>query len=80
MAIRGKVMKQSKRDAKLDSLLGKRVYISFLKGHGEPMRGILKWNNQFVKERFHSFSYYIEQKDGEQYFFKKSYVTYVREI
>ena len=73
-------MKQSKRDAVLDALLGKKVYLVFKANHGKPITGILQWNNKFEPERFHSWSYYIEKDNGERVFFKKSYVNYAREV
>lgn len=77
--LREKAMKNNKRDAKLDSLLGKKVYLCFY--DGDYVIGILGWQDAYNSETgLKPFCYYVEKANGSHLCFRKSCVKYVSEI
>lgn len=72
-------MKQNKRDKKLDSLLGKKVYICFY--DGDYVIGILGWQDAYDPDTgIKPFCYYAKKANGSHLCFRKSHVKYVSEI
>ena len=72
-------MKNSKRDKKLDSLLGKKVEIIF--DNQNAVKGRLGWQNFCAPDMGRkAFSYYIKKADGTCFSFRKSHVIYAREV
>lgn len=71
-------MKNSKRDEKLDALLGKEVIIRF--DDIWEKRGVLKWQGYCSTGEIRSFGYYLETDEHKRIFFRKSHVISAREV
>lgn len=76
-------MKNSRRDAKLDSLLGKKVYIIWNDEDDDNDFdiGILNWQGEYnPKTGVKPFCYNILKANGSHLCFRKSHVKYIREV
>ena len=69
----------NRRDEKLDSMLGKKVQVTFW--DKTKASGILHWNGAYNPIKgLHPFCYYIQRVDGGHLSFRKSHVTSVKEV
>jgi hypothetical protein len=71
---------RNKRDAKLDSLLGKKVYIIWNDDDDFDI-GVLGWQGEYnPKTGLKPYCYYLKKANGLHTCFRKSHVKHVMEV